>query len=370
LYVHVPFCVSKCLYCDFYSLRYSEMLAQDFLEALEKDIESSAEGLQPETIYIGGGTPTSLSNRLLRELLDIIARHVSLERVTEYTIEANPGTIDSAKLDIVLSAGVDRVSLGVQSFQEGTLKALGRAHSMVQALEAITLLRDKAVANVSIDLIYGIPGQTVKAVENDLERAIAASPEHVSFYGLLYESDTELTRQVHAGRIHPVSEHAEAKMYETIRNEMTSSGYHHYEISNFAKQGRECRHNLVYWHNDQYIGVGPSAASHVAGRRFCKTRNVQIYIDRLANGESPVCECEELGPRKKLAETLMLGLRLVDGIDLQEVEEKTGVAPLALFSTVFEEFSSQGLLDLSANRLRLTQRGMLVADSVMQEFFE
>ncbi|HOW97161.1 MAG TPA: radical SAM family heme chaperone HemW [Kiritimatiellia bacterium] len=264
LYIHVPFCARKCAYCDFYSVPLNAAAAEEYLRALDRECGGLPDGFAPETVFIGGGTPTVLPPAELARLLDLLARRVNLGRVTEWTCEANPVTLDAEKIRILRGAGVNRVSLGVQSFDDGVLKFLGRLHTAREAVEAFRLLRAEGFDNIGLDLMCAVPGG---AIERDLERALALGPEHLSVYGLTFEDGTPLARRRDAGEVAELDEDEQLRQFRVVRETLKGAGFHHYEISNYARPGRECRHNLLYWGPGEYLGLGPAAHSHWGGQR-------------------------------------------------------------------------------------------------------
>ena len=379
LYVHVPFCVRKCGYCDFYSLAGA---TQDLMRAYVAAVEQEG-GALPETplrtLYVGGGTPTALPPPLLRRLLDGLRRRFTLGRppatpsvpggeAPEFTVEANPGVLDDALLDAMQDAGVNRVSLGVQSFHPETLATLGRIHGPDQALRALDLLRRRGTRHVSLDLMFAVPGQTLDQWLSDLRAAVASDVEHMSVYGLAIEPHTPLGRRVAAGDLAPLPDEAYAEMQMATRQALLAAGYEHYELSNFARPGRRCRHNLTYWHNRSYFALGPAATSYVGGLRETRIADVAEYVRRIQAGSSPVAETERLAGERRARETAILGLRLLEGFDVAAFERQTGFAPLHLFAEPIARHRGLGLLEVADGHVRLTPAALPVADSVLADF--
>jgi len=363
LYVHVPFCVRKCSYCDFYSVAGRQELVRPYLHALDLELRKYRTIMDLRTIYMGGGTPTALSIEDLAQLLDIIG-----DTAEEYTVEANPGTVDADKLAMMRAKGVNRVSLGVQSFNDRTLATLGRIHSGAEAIDAVTLCRESGYDNVSLDLIFGTPGQSVEMLRADLMSAVALSPEHISAYGLTYEEGTPMWRELMAGRLERAGEETELLMYREVRERLAEAGYEHYEISNYARLGRRARHNVTYWKNEAYVGVGPGAARYVDGVRCRNVEDIVKYVELIDSTGDATDVREELGPQKRAGETAMLGLRMTEGIDESEFAARTGFTPTELAGEALEGFIEQGLMSRTGGRLHLTERGMEVADSILSEF--
>lgn len=379
LYLHVPFCVRKCLYCDFYSLPtgrgpVSRRLAglelerqPDFLDALAVELAQVPVGFCPETVFIGGGTPTELPDEDFSRMLELVRGAVDLSGLVEFTCESNPGTLTASKVDAMIAGGVNRVSLGVQSFTPSVLEFLGRIHSPEEAVEGFDLLRRKGVGNINLDLMYGIPGQTLDMLRTDLERAIALGPEHMACYCLIFEDGTPLTDLRNKGFVKEVDDDTELEQFEVVRALLTEAGYQHYEISNYAKTGHACRHNLLYWGAGEYIGCGPSAHSHWRGRRYGNIRSLEHYIRRLGAGESALQFEESLAPEARAREALVMYLRRIDGVDRDEYERVTGFDYAALVGAEIAWLKEAGMLDDSNNRLRLTRQGVFVSDAVFAE---
>ena len=370
LYVHVPFCVSRCRYCAFASSVYEPARAERYLAALEAEAGRAAGGApRPfDTVYLGGGTPTALPAALLRRLCGIPLVAGALSQAGEKTAEANPGTTEAAKLAELRRAGFDRLSLGAQSFDDAELALLGRGHRSGATAEAVRLARAAGFANLSLDLIFGLPGQRPEGFFGSLAAALALEPEHLSLYGLTYEPGTELAAAAAAGRVVRCGEEAERAMYLGAVERLAAAGYGHYEVANFARPGRECRHNLNYWTGGQYLGLGAAAASYLAGERRANVGDVGAYCARVEAGGSPAEASERLGPEKRAREALMLGLRLRQGLDLAGFRQRTGFDAAELFGPALAGHLAAGRAELAGGRLRLTLEGLVVADSIMAEF--
>lgn len=379
LYIHVPFCVRKCLYCDFYSLptgkgplpgRLATAANVDndpFIAALEKEIASVPEGFAPETVFLGGGTPTELSDRNFAALFELLHRRVDLSHVAEWTCESNPGTLTREKIGIMLDAGVNRVSLGVQSFDPKTLEFLGRIHSADEAAEGFALLRDCGIANINLDLMYGVPGQSRDAVATSLQRLIELGPEHASCYCLIFEDGTPLTELKQRGFVKEVDDDEELDQYNLVRRALGDAGFRQYEISNFAKPGRECRHNLLYWSGGEYIGLGPSAHSHWRGERWGNVRDLAAYCEKLERGESARIFSERLDAEAKARETLVMSLRCLAGISRDKFRAETGFDYAALCGDSLPWLCKEGLLRDDGTRLSLTEKGLFLSDGIFAE---
>lgn len=379
LYIHIPFCVRKCPYCDFYSVATASGTdatvnasvpsrdQPEFLEALDRELVGLPDGFRPATVFVGGGTPTELSDDDFRRLLDSLHRHVDLGGVVEWTCEANPGTLTPPKAGLFRPAGINRVSLGVQSFDPVTLRFLGRIHDGDQAEAGVHLLREAGIDNINLDLIYGTPAGAPGRLDADLERVATLAPNHVSCYCLTFEPDTPLARLRDLGRVREIQDDDALDQYRNVRRTLADAGYDQYEISNFAHPGAECRHNLLYWGGHDYLGCGPAAHSHWQGARFGNVRNLHRYCRALLDGASPRDFEERLAPEPKARETLVIGLRKLDGVDRSAFREQTGYDYRALAGETLDQFVRDGVLDDSGDRLRLTEAGLFVSDAVFAE---
>jgi oxygen-independent coproporphyrinogen-3 oxidase len=366
-YVHIPFCAHKCGYCDFASLAGSDHLADRYLDALGQEMAFLGEPQEVDTIFIGGGTPTRLDARQLDRLLAMVRRWFPITPGGEWTVEANPGTLDAAKADVLAAGGVNRVSLGAQSFQPELLKALERNHSPDEVSKALGLVRPR-FPSWSFDLIFGVPGSTAELWADDLERAIALGPEHLSCYGLVYEKGTALWKQEREGLVRPVDEEVERTMYEHTMNRLAAEGLAMYEISNFARPGQESRHNLVYWSNDAYFGVGLGAARYVRGVRSSNTRDLPAYLKRIEAGVEATGPTETLDPEARARETAVLMLRrTIIGLDRDDFRRRTGFEVDELAGGILEKYRDRGLLDDDGRRVRFTREGLFLADSVLAD---
>lgn len=368
LYIHIPFCEKKCNYCDFNSIGYASEYANKYIDAVATELEERKDGFNFKTVYIGGGTPTSLSNEQLDRLLKIISKHLDQDLLEEYTIEANPGTLDEEKIDILKQHKINRISLGVQSFHDRTLKLLGRIHSAKEAKRAFMLLREGGFTNINIDLIYGCPGQSLEEWSEDLETVCVLEPEHVSAYCLSYEEGTPLSKDLDKDIVKRLDERYELSMYKLAKRFLKKKGYKHYEISNFASDGMMCRHNIVYWRNEGYLGIGAGAFSYINRCRSSNERDVQGYIEAINSKGTATCFTEQLLPEKRAGETLVMTLRMLSGITTEEFLNSTGFDLLLMYGEKITRLVEMGLLSFNGKRLRLTQKGLCVADSVMVEF--
>jgi oxygen-independent coproporphyrinogen-3 oxidase len=364
----VPFCAHKCGYCDFASLAGVDHLADRYLRALEREIENSlVEPQEVDTIFVGGGTPTRLDAAQLSSLCAMINKWLILSPGGEWTVEANPGTIDAEKADLLALSGVNRISLGAQSFQPQLLAVLERQHGFAQVEAAIDVVRPR-FARWSLDLIFGVPGSTQEQWREDLETALSLGPSHLSCYGLVFEKGTALWNLKQNGVVQPVSEELERVMYETTIERLAQAGLEMYEISNFAQPGHESRHNLVYWANEAYFGFGVGAARYLRGARSTNTRGLAAYMKRVLAGQSATGPREMLTPEERARETAMLMLRRTrTGIDRDEFHLRTGFELDSLVGSVIDRFAAQGYLEDDGRRVRLSPQGVFVADRVFCE---
>lgn len=367
LYIHIPFCIKKCIYCDFCSIPYDESLALNYTDAVIGEIELVRElAGELETVYIGGGTPTVLPTMSLIRLSNKIKDSFMLSSDVEITVEVNPGTVDMEKARVLSGAGVNRFSIGVQSFDDNELKFLGRVHGSGDAIKAIAAIRYAGIRNLSIDLIYGLPGQALNNWYSTIRQAIEIMPEHISTYELTPEKGTPLYEAISRGELEKPNEETIIEMYYHAIGSFADAGYRHYEISNFARPGFECRHNLNYWNRGQYIGVGAGAHSFIEGRRIRNTGNVEKYIEALSEGDSSVVESSELSREDAVKESIFLGLRKREGLDIRKVREYLGID----VSGYSHELMDRGLLMVEGDHLKLTNEGIMVSNSVIAELFD
>ena len=368
LYIHIPFCVRKCRYCGFYSTAYSLGRADEFISGLKHEAARYKNDFSRRpfsSIYIGGGTPTALSPKQLELLARVIREHFPIDDRVEFTVEANPSSVTSEKLSLLLDQGVNRLSLGVQSFSDEILKTLGRLHTGEQAADAFRLARSAGFENIGVDLIYGIPGQTETHWEETLDAAIALKPEHLSAYSLSLDDGSQFMRESQAGGFTLPDDEVVAAMYERAVKTLNNAGYEQYEISNFSLPGYECRHNMNYWDRGEYLGLGPGAWSFISGRRYTNISDTAEYSKRLSDGRSVIAAQETIGPVPSARETIFLGLRTMKGLDLLRFEQVYGADLLRRLERNAVMLVDAGLLHVTEGRLRLTGRGILLSDEAL-----
>lgn len=368
LYVHVPFCRAKCRYCDFYSLPAAENLAGRYARAVqtERALRREELALPAETIFVGGGTPTALEPAALGTLLSEI-RNPKSAMEFEFSIEANPGTVTAEVAGLLGPRGVNRVNLGVQSFLDAELALLGRIHCAADVPTAVGLLRAAGIGRLGLDLIYGIPGQTIQTWKGSLRRALDLGLGHLSCYALSFEPHTPLGEDLRAGRVVPMDEGLQKDCYFLAIELAGAAGLEPYEISNFAARGQRCRHNLVYWKNQPYLGLGPSAVSYVGGRRRKNEPDLLQYLEALEAGRLPASESECVSPRVAMAETAMLGLRMIEGLDRGEFLRRFGRDVAAAFPASIERYARQGALIVTDQAVRIAQAYLFAADTILAD---
>lgn len=366
-YFHLPFCRTKCGYCDFYSLPTLRGLIDPLIRSLRREFDLRDPGRPVHTVFMGGGTPTELPAHALDALLSTVAGRI--DGGLEWTVEANPTGASGLKLEMLRRRGVSRVSFGAQSFHPGDLSVLERLHDPRHIVESVRSARSVGFDNVNLDLIYAIPGQSLERWRDSLRCAIDLGVEHLSCYALTYEEGTPLTRLRREGRLVPCSEDLEVEMFELTIDELAGAGFDHYEISNFARPGRQCRANVIYWENREYLGIGPSAVSYLDGVRRKNIPDVRKYVQLLeTRPDAIIIEEERLSPRARACETAVQMLRLTRGIDVQRFRERTGFDALHLFGEPIRHFSDMGLLAADDEAVRLTRRGMILANPIMADF--
>ena len=365
-YVHIPFCTQICYYCDFSKVFIKNQPVDSYLEYLIEEYDSY-DIKKLRTLYIGGGTPTALSAPQLAFLLEKLTDKLDLSYLEELTIEANPGDLDEEKIAVLKASPVNRVSLGVQTFNDRMLKQIGRSHLEKDIYENITNLKKAGFDNISIDLIYALPKQTMEDVKTNVAKAIALDIPHMSLYSLILENHTVFMNRMRRGKLPLPKEDLEAEMFEYIIAELEKAGFEHYEISNFSKPGFESRHNLMYWDNAEYYGIGAGASGYVDGVRYKNHGPIRHYLQAVEAGNARVQE-EVLTLKEKMEEELFLGLRKKAGVSKKRFEEKFGLSFEDQYGAVVSELTEQGLLVPDRDIVRMTKQGLFLGDTVAEKF--
>ena len=366
-YLHVPFCAHRCGYCDFTLLAGRDDLAGEYLRALELELRHLERPREVDTLFFGGGTPTHLAEYELARLLELAREWFRLAPGGEFSVEANPAGLTDEKLRLMADAGVNRVSLGVQSFDEGLLKLLERDHREADILDVVARLRER-FENVSLDLIFALPGQTLAHWRETLRRAIELQPTHLSTYGLTFEKGTAFWSRREKGAIQQLPNELERDMYAAAMDDLAAAGFEQYEISNFSLPGFRCRHNQTYWRALPYFGFGPGAARYILGRRESNHRSTTTWIKRVLGGQSGVAMSEELEPEHRAREAIVLGLRQLDGIRRDEFQSLTGFDLDSLARETITREVASGRIEDFGDGIRITQEGRFFADPVMIAF--
>ncbi len=370
LYVHLPFCAAKCHYCDFFSVAAEGHDRGALLDALLEEARRFAPRA-PRTVFFGGGTPSLLEGPELARLLEELERISGWRSsASEITLECNPESLDRDKALLLRELGVNRLSIGFQSLEPATLQLFGRVHDVEQSFAAFDAARSAGFENLNVDLIYASPGQELERWEQDLTRVLALEPEHVSAYNLTFEEETLFRKWLEEGILKPQPEERELAFFWRTRARLAEAGLGAYEISNFARTGRECLHNLNYWHNGEYLGIGPSAVSKIGYQRLANVKGIQGYARRIAEEPDALVSGEEPGPLARLGETWWLGLRLQEGLSSAEARARAGLPAEVADPTppVVQTLLGQGLLEEHAGRLRLSPAGLPLADYVARQF--
>jgi oxygen-independent coproporphyrinogen-3 oxidase len=372
LYVHIPFCFHKCHYCDFYSItRQTPERMTRFVDLIlhEADFWTHApQTLRPRTVFFGGGTPTLLPAAEMGRLIRGLRERFDFADLIEWTVEANPATVTREYADTLAAAGIDRISMGAQSFNPAELAVLERHHNSDDVPRSLDIIKSSGIARLNLDLIYAIPGQNMKSWLQSLDSAIALDTEHLSCYGLTYEPNTPLAVRRRLGQVNSINPELEIEMLTETRARLRTAGLLSYEISNYSRPGCQCRHNLLYWHGGDYLSLGPAAASHVQGVRWRNRPHLGEWENAIAAGLLPAIEIETLTPRQRAGELAMLMLRLSRGIVYADFAVRVGLDAPTIFAEVIDRLAPLGLLDVSETSIRLSERGLPVADSIAAEF--
>lgn len=366
-YVHIPFCTQICYYCDFSKVFIKNQPVDDYLEKLLEEFRFY-DIRTLRTLYIGGGTPTALSASQLDYLLSGLQEQLDLSLLEEFTIEANPGDLTSDKIAVLKKSAVNRVSLGVQTFDDQELKRIGRSHNEVQIYESVSALKAAGFDNISIDLIYALPDQTMDQVKLNVKKALSLNIPHLSLYSLILENHTVFMNKMRRGRLHLPNEDVESDMFTYIIDELEKHGFEHYEISNFTKPGYESRHNLVYWDNAEYYGVGAGASGYLDGVRYRNRGPIQHYLKAISEEGQARLHEEELTKTEQMEEEIFLGLRKKTGISISRFEEKFQEDFQQRYGRIVADLLADGLLQVTGDQLRMTKRGLFLGDTVAEKF--
>lgn len=374
LYLHFPFCISKCPYCDFnsYQLKEEKQISS-YISALYQEITAYSQKLKKsniKTIYLGGGTPTILSGVQIYNILEYCKDKFTVDKNAEITIEANPGTLDGEKIKLIIESGINRLSLGAQSFDDLFLKKIGRIHNTQDIIDSYYLAQEKGFDNINIDIMFALPGQTTKDLQITLKKAVFLKPDHLSLYNLTIKSGTEYYKKYKRGKLKLPTEDEEYDMYNWAINYLEESGFEHYEIANFARPYKRSMHNLIYWQNKPYLGIGAGAYSFIKGYRYMNYENPARYTKEIMSGKLPVDNGEKLSLRKRMIETIILGLRTKDGVGYKKYKTRFGVNLNDIFSKQVNKLVNLGLLQKDDFKIKLTKRGIFLANTVFREFVD
>lgn len=370
-YIHIPFCEHICHYCDFNKVFLKGQPVDEYLDALEEEMRLTLEKHPAEplhSVFVGGGTPTSLSEKQLHRLLASIYKYLPLEPNAEFTFEANPGDLSDEKFRVLHEGGVNRLSFGVQTFDNELLKAIGRTHRAEDVFTSIEKAKNIGFKNISVDLIYSLPNQTLESFKETLQTALSLDIQHFSGYSLIIEPKTVFYNLMRKGKLPVPGEDAEAEMYSLLMEQMELAGYRQYEISNFALPGYESKHNLTYWNNEEYYGFGAGSHSYVAGERVANHGPLKKYMDPIWKGLLPSHNIHKVENNEKWEEEMFLGLRKIEGISIDHFIQKYGVDPLSLFKDEIHSLQHRDLITLQNGKIALTQKGRFLGNEVFQSF--
>ncbi len=377
IYVHIPFCKQKCYYCDFKSYANKEELIEKYIKWLKYEIKEVGEGnkldyendlddlVTVKTIYIGGGTPSYLDSKYIKEIVEEIRENFKLADKVEITIEVNPGTVNKTKLLDYINSGINRISIGLQSTDNELLKRIGRIHKYEDFLQTYNMAREVGFKNINVDLMLALPGQTIAKLEKGLKQVIDLQPEHISLYSLIIEDGTKIEKMLKNNEITLPDENIERKMYWEVKKQLEKAGYVHYEISNFAKPGYESKHNLSCWNQEEYLGFGIAAHSYFNGERYSNTEDFDKYFE---HPEDSKIIHEKQTQEDKQREFMLLGLRKIEGVKISDFKNKFIENPIYLYRESLSKLVTQGLIEIDIDSIRLTNRGIDLANLVWEEF--
>ena len=382
IYIHIPFCKKKCEYCDFKSYVGKEELMEKYIKWLKYELKEVGEGNKLDyeknleriavvnTIYIGGGTPSIIDEIYISEILQVIKQNYTLADEVEITIEVNPGTVTEKKLETYRRSGINRLSIGLQETHNEVLKRIGRIHTYEDFLNTYNLARNVGFTNINVDLMLALPGQSVKDLEENVEKIISLKPEHISVYSLIIEEGTPFYNKLQKNELELPKDEVERKMYWSVKNNLENAGYVHYEISNFAKKGYESKHNLACWNQEEYIGFGVAAHSYTNNVRYSNVDRIEEYIKNFEeNNESDnFIFHEKQTPSSKMKEFMMLGLRKIQGVAVQDFKNKFGTNPIFVYRKELEKLVNNELIEIDGDYIKLTNKGLDLANLVWEEF--
>lgn len=374
LYLHLPFCISKCPYCDFnsYQLKEDNQISS-YISALYQEITTYSKKLKKsniKTIYLGGGTPTILLGVQIYDILEFCKSKFTIDKDAEITIEANPGTLDGEKIKLLIESGINRLSLGAQSFNNLFLKKLGRIHNTQDIIDSYYLARKEGFNNINIDIMFALPDQTTEDLQITLKKAISLKPDHLSLYNLTIKPGTEYFKKYKKGKLKLPTEDEEFDMYNWAIKFLEESGFEHYEISNFARPYKRSMHNLIYWQNKPYLGIGAGAYSFIKGYRYMNYESPARYVKEMMSGKLPVDNGEKLSLRKRMIETIILGLRTKDGVGYKKFKTRFGVNLNDIFFKQVNKLVNLALLEKGDCKIKLTKKGIFLANAVFREFVD
>ena len=372
IYVHIPFCKQKCSYCDFTSFANKENFIEKYINSLKNEINNIEISKKNciDTIYLGGGTPSFIESKYIIDIINTIKNKFKIRQDAEITIEVNPGTVNKDKLQDYKNVGINRLSIGLQTTQNKILKQIGRIHSYEEFINTYNLAREVGFKNINVDLMLALPNQTIEDLNESLENILKLKPEHISVYSLILEDETKMKQLYDEGKINLPSEEQERKMYWLVKEKLEGSNYIHYEISNFSKEGFESKHNMNCWNQKEYIGFGLAAHSYIKNKRFCNTSNLHEYIKNIEdmNFKNNIEICEIQNDEEQKKEYMMLGLRKIEGVNIQEFKNKFIYNPIFLYRKELEKLVSEGLIEIDLNNIKLTSKGLDLANLVWEEF--
>lgn len=382
IYIHIPFCQKKCDYCDFKSYANKQDLIEKYIKWVKYELEGIAEAnkldyemgrdylINVKTIYIGGGTPSYIDSKYITEIMQIIKNKYNIMPEVEITIEVNPGTVTKQKLKEYISSGINRISIGLQATNNKLLKQLGRIHTYEEFKNTYNMVREVGFDNINVDLMLGLPNQTIEDIENSVKEIIELKPEHISIYSLIVEEGTKLYQDIESKKLELPQEEVERKMYWTVKSMLEKAGYVHYEISNFAKPNYESKHNMDCWEQKEYIGIGAAAHSYTNYVRYSNIDTIEEYINNYKTGNisDNFVFHEKQDKQSAMKEYMILGLRKIDGVQIKKFKEKYGENPIYIFRKELEKLVNEQLIEIDGDKIKLTDKGLDLANLVWEEF--